>query len=144
MRLIAWSFAGHYKKVIIWTTRFYSRSSKGVLGRSKKEGAQNRKQDVGRKDVGKPRAVWRDKAWRGNFGGELFVDMHLLCQKWEWDVFVQPDSRHAAWMDGKLTSWFPYTLPVSKRILHPVIQGHGSSFLSAHHATHAIGGSSSW
>lgn len=45
MRLIAWSYADHCKKVIIWTTRFYSRSSKGVLGRSKKEGAQNRRQD---------------------------------------------------------------------------------------------------
>lgn len=32
------------------------------------------------------------------------------------------------WMDGKLTSWFPYTLPVCKGILHPVIQGHVTCF----------------
>lgn len=78
--------------------------------------------DLCRKAVGKYRAVCRDKARGGDFGGELFVDVHLLCKKLEWDVFVQPDCRHAARMGGKLASWFPYTLPVSKWIPHPVTQ----------------------
>lgn len=38
-------------------------------------------QDLRRISVDKPRAVWRDKAWGGGFGNELFVDVHLLCQK---------------------------------------------------------------
>lgn len=40
-----WSFGDCCKKIIIWTTRFYSRTSKGILVRSKKEGAWNRRQD---------------------------------------------------------------------------------------------------
>lgn len=57
---------------------------------------QDSVQHLRRKAIGKLREIWRDQAWEGDFGGELFVDVHLLCQKQEWDVFVQPDSSHAA------------------------------------------------
>lgn len=57
-------------------------------------------QGLCRKAVGICKTVWRDKGWGGDFSGELFVDVHLLCQKQEWDVFVQPESRHTAQMGG--------------------------------------------
>lgn len=134
-----WSFADLCKKVITWTTRCYSGSSKGVLAeaRRKVHGTEGRTvQDFSRKGVSKPRAVWRDIDWRGSFGGELFVDMHLLCQKWEWDMFVQPDSRLCEWMEislpgfhipslfpnGSSTLWYRAMVTGSFLLTTPVMQ----------------------
>lgn len=77
-------------------------------------------EDLHGKAVGKPSVIWGDRAWRGGFGGESFVDTHVLCQKQDWGVFVQPASRRAACLGGRLVSQFPSPLPVPKQIPHPV------------------------
>lgn len=86
MGLIAWSFVDHCKQVIMWTNKVYSRP-KWIQHRSKKEVVWSRRQDsmqkLRRKAVGKPRAVWKDKSWGGDFCSELSVDVYLLCQQQE-------------------------------------------------------------
>lgn len=142
MGLIAWSFADHCKKAIIWTTTFIADLLNQFSAEARKlleaEGRTPCRTSVA-KLLANPERFGETKPGEVILVASYLLDMHLLCQKW--DEFVQPDSRRAARMGGKLTSRFPYTLPVSKRIPHPVTQWHGNRFLSAHHTRLIIGGS---